>query len=81
MGASRLPEFRKGGNYRSRGPTLEERRSQPRRAPGRSIFLFQDALKNGFQLEDSKRPDDMKHSKDPNYFPYHRLLGHTMEDC
>lgn len=33
------------------------------------------------KLEDSKRPADMKHSDNPNFCPYHRILGHPIEDC
>lgn len=61
---------------------MEERKSQPssfRRDTVKKIF--QDAFKKGLKLEDSKRPDNMKHSDDPNYCPYHRLLGHPIEDC
>jgi hypothetical protein len=38
-------------------------------------------LKNGLKLEDSKRPEDMKNSDDPNYCTFHRLLGHIIEEC
>lgn len=69
-----------GGNYKTQVPTLEERRKNP--IPKDKVKkILKDAMKNGLKLADSKRPDEMKHSDDPNFCPYHRLLGHTIEDC
>lgn len=43
--------------------------------------IFRDAMNNGLRLPESKRPGDMEKSDDPNFCPYHRLLGHPIEDC
>jgi hypothetical protein len=43
--------------------------------------IFQDAMKNGLKLADSKRPEEANRSDEPNFCPYHRLLGHTIENC
>jgi hypothetical protein len=62
--------------------TLKEKKSKPysfRR--DRVAKIFSDSLKNGLQLPECKRPADMGKSDDPNYCPYHRILGHTIEDC
>jgi hypothetical protein len=29
----------------------------------------------------SKRPEDADKSDEPNFYPYHRVLGHSIEDC
>lgn len=43
--------------------------------------IFKQALKEGLQLPESKRPADLAKSDDPNFCPYHRVLGHKIEDC
>ena len=43
--------------------------------------LFKQALKDGLQLPDSKRPAEANKTDDPNYCPYHRIMGHTIEEC
>ena len=43
--------------------------------------LFRDALKDNLPLPECKRPEDASKSDQPNYCPYHRILGHTIEDC
>lgn len=71
-----------GGNN-SRPPiTLSEMKNKPysfRRDKVEKIF--RDAMNNGLRLPESKRPGDMEKSDDPNFCPYHRLLGHPIEDC
>jgi Retrotransposon gag protein len=42
---------------------------------------FRGALKNGLALPASKRPEDADKSDEPNLCPYHRVLGHSVEDC
>jgi hypothetical protein len=43
--------------------------------------IFRGALKNGLALPASKRPEDADKSDEPNFCPYHRVLGHSIEDC
>lgn len=43
--------------------------------------LFRQALKAGLELPECKRPEESKHSGDPNYCPYHRIISHPIEDC
>jgi hypothetical protein len=38
-------------------------------------------VKNGLALSASKRPEDADKSDEPNFCPYHRVLGHSIEDC
>ncbi|KAL0907285.1 hypothetical protein M5K25_021685 [Dendrobium thyrsiflorum] len=51
-----------------------------RRDAIKKIFksLIQD---DNFQLPKPKRPADVDKSNEPNYCPYHRMLGHVLEDC
>jgi hypothetical protein len=37
-------------------------------------------MKNGLALPASKRPKDANKSDEPNFCPYHRVLGHSIED-
>ena len=62
--------------------TLEERRSKPysfRR--DRVAKIFRDALKDNLSLPEPKRPGEVDKADQPNFCPYHRMLGHTIEDC
>ncbi|KAL0927954.1 hypothetical protein M5K25_002182 [Dendrobium thyrsiflorum] len=43
--------------------------------------LFRQALKAGMELPECKRSEESKHSGDPNYCPYHRVISHPIEDC
>jgi hypothetical protein len=64
------------------GKTLEElKRNSYSFRKDKVRRLFKNALKDGLELQPSKRPDDIKKSDDPNYCPYHRMLGHAIEDC
>ncbi|XP_020674420.1 uncharacterized protein LOC110093776 [Dendrobium catenatum] len=51
-----------------------------RRDTTKKIFksLIQD---DNFQLPKPKRPIEVDKSNDPNYCPYHKMLGHVLEDC
>ncbi|XP_020679437.1 uncharacterized protein LOC110097411, partial [Dendrobium catenatum] len=42
--------------------------------------LFRQALKNGLELPECRRPEESKHSGDPNYYPYHRVVSHPIEN-
>ncbi|PKU71142.1 hypothetical protein MA16_Dca027476 [Dendrobium catenatum] len=43
--------------------------------------LFRQALKAGLELPECKRSEESKEIGNPNYCPYHRVLGHLNEDC
>jgi hypothetical protein len=43
--------------------------------------IFKEAIENGLILPTSKRPAEMEKHNDSNYCPYHRVLGHPIEDC
>lgn len=44
--------------------------------------LFQQVLKSGkLLLQPITRPKQADKTDDPTYFPYHRFLGHTIENC
>lgn len=43
--------------------------------------IFQSAIRGGLELPASKRPMEMLKANYPNYSPYHRILGHPIEDC
>ena len=43
--------------------------------------IFRDALNDDIPLPECKRPEDADQSDQPNYCPYHRVLGHPIEDC
>jgi len=45
------------------------------------LTIFKEALKNGLELPMSKRLEDAEKSDNPNYCPYHKILGHTLKDC
>lgn len=42
--------------------------------------IFKDALKVGLQLSESKRPKEANKKGNPNYYPYHRLFRHSIEN-
>jgi hypothetical protein len=48
---------------------------------GRMLTIFRGALKNRLKLLISKCPEDSEKSDNPNYCPYHKILGHILEDC
>ena len=43
--------------------------------------IFKDAMKAGLTLPECKRPNEASKSDDPNFCPYHRVLGHPIGDC
>jgi hypothetical protein len=42
--------------------------------------IFKEVIENGHILPTSKGPTEMERCSDPNYCPYHRVLGHPIED-
>jgi hypothetical protein len=43
--------------------------------------IFRGALKNSLALPASKRLGDADKSDEPNFCPYHRILGHAIKNC
>lgn len=71
-----------GGGYRPQGSSFEEKKRKPYSFRRDKVMrIFRGAIKNGLKLPESKRPDQADCSDKPNYCPYHRVLGHTIEDC
>jgi hypothetical protein len=81
-----------GNNY-NRGPrpnpggssqafkTLKQKKTKPYSFRRDKVAqIFRGALKNGLALPASKRPEDANKSDEPNFCPYHRVLGHAIED-
>jgi hypothetical protein len=48
---------------------------------GRMLMIFRGALKNRLKLPVSKRLENSEKSDNPDYCPYHRILGYILEDC
>jgi hypothetical protein len=82
-----------GDNY-NRGPrpnsggssqafeTLKQKKTKPYSFRRDKVAqIFRGAVKNGLALPASKRPEDTDKSDEPNFCPYHRVLGHSIEDC
>jgi hypothetical protein len=82
-----------GNNY-NRGPrpnpggssqgfeTLKQKKTKPYSFRKDKVAqIFRGAVKNGLALPASKRPEDAGKSDEPNFCPYHRVLGHSIEDC
>ncbi|KAL0923583.1 hypothetical protein M5K25_007644 [Dendrobium thyrsiflorum] len=63
-------------------PSLKERMNKEYSFKRESVAkLFRQALKAGLELPECKRPEESKHTGDPNYCPYHRVISHPIEDC
>ena len=43
--------------------------------------IFKDALRDKLPLPECKRPKEADRCDEPNFCPYHRVLGHTIENC
>jgi Retrotransposon gag protein len=82
-----------GNNY-NRGPrlnpgessqsfeTLKQKKTKPYSFRRDKVAqIFKGALNNGLALPASKCPEDANNSDEPNFCPYHRVLGHAIEDC
>jgi hypothetical protein len=63
--------------------SLEERRNKQYPFRNDKIGkLFTQALASGtLQLPTPKKPEEVDKVDNPNYCPYHRCLGHKIEDC
>jgi hypothetical protein len=62
--------------------TLKQKKTKPYSFRRDKVAqIFRGTLKNGLALPASKRPEDANKSNEPNFCPYHRVLGHAIEDC
>ncbi|GAA0138742.1 hypothetical protein LIER_42549 [Lithospermum erythrorhizon] len=44
--------------------------------------MFEELLKaKPIELPEPKRPEEMNRSMEPDYYKYHRVLGHPLEKC
>jgi hypothetical protein len=78
---NRRPRPNSGGSSQA-FETLKQKETKPysfKRDKVAQIFIG--ALKNGLALPASKRPEDANKLDEPNFCPYHRVLGHSIEDC
>jgi hypothetical protein len=78
---NRGPRPNPGGS--SRGfETLKQKKTKPYSFRKDKVAqIFRGALKNGLALPANKCPEDANKSDEPNFCPYHRVLGHSIEDC
>ncbi|PKU83281.1 hypothetical protein MA16_Dca006682 [Dendrobium catenatum] len=91
LGENDKPRTFPGGGERQRQttgtgdrtfPSLKEKMNKEYSFKRESVAkLFRQALKAGLELLECKRPEESKHSDDPNYCPYHRVVSHPIEDC
>ena len=78
--AIRLPS--KGGALASRRPTLGERQNQKYSFPDEEVgdlFMGLRELKH-IELHKPKRPEEASKFDEPNFYHFHRILGHTLKD-
>jgi hypothetical protein len=65
-----------------RDMTLKQKKSKPYFFQRDKVAkIFKEAIENELILPTSKRPTEMEKYNDSNYCPYHRVLGHPIEDC
>jgi hypothetical protein len=62
--------------------TLKVKRSRPYSfLRSKTTQIFEQALKSGLTLPACKRPTDIDKANEGEFCPYHRVLGHTIEEC
>jgi hypothetical protein len=62
--------------------TLRVKRSKPYSfRKDKTTQIFEQAMKNGLPLPACKRPEDIRRAEEGDFCPYHRILGHTIEEC
>jgi hypothetical protein len=62
--------------------TLKAKKSRPYSFLKSKITrIFEQALKSGLTLPACKRPTDIDKASEGEFCPYHRILGHTIEEC
>ncbi|KAL0906071.1 hypothetical protein M5K25_024533 [Dendrobium thyrsiflorum] len=91
LGGNDKPRNFQGGGERPRQnmgtgdrtfPSLKDKMNKEYSFKRESVAkLFRQALKAGLELPECKRPEESKHTGDPNYCPYHRVVSHPIEDC
>jgi hypothetical protein len=63
-------------------PTLKARKNKPYSfLKSKTARIFEQALKSGLMLPTCKRPTDINRASEGEFCPYHRVLGHTIEEC
>jgi hypothetical protein len=63
-------------------PTLKARKNRPYSfLKSKTTQIFEQAMKSGLTLPTCKRPADIDRASKGEFYPYHRVLGHTIEDC
>jgi hypothetical protein len=62
--------------------TLKAKKSKPYSfLKNKTARIFEQALKSGLTLPACKRPADIERAGEGEFCPYHRILGHTIEEC
>jgi hypothetical protein len=62
--------------------TLRAKKSRPYSfLKSKTARIFEQALKSGLTLPACKRPADIDRASEGEFCPYHRILGHTIEEC
>jgi hypothetical protein len=62
--------------------TLKVKKSKPYSfLKSKTARIFEQALKSGLTLPACKRPADIDKASEGEFCPYHRVLGHTIEEC
>jgi hypothetical protein len=62
--------------------TLKVKKSKPYYfLKSKTARIFEQALKSGLTLPACKRPADIDKANEGEFCPYHRVLGHTIEEC
>ena len=76
------PALGSGSKLTKPSSSLQERMSKKYSFRRDKVMkIFKDALKVGLQLPESKRPEEADKKDHPNFCPYHRILGHSIENC
>jgi hypothetical protein len=62
--------------------TLKQKKSKPYSFRRDNMAkIFKETIENGLIMPTSKRLTEMEKYSDSNYYLYHRVLGHPIEDC
>jgi hypothetical protein len=62
--------------------TLKARKNKPYSFLKRKTArIFEQTMKSGLTLPIYKRPADINKADEGEFCPYHRVLGHTIEEC
>jgi hypothetical protein len=65
-----------------RDMTLKQKKSKPYSFRRDNMAkIFKETIENGLIMPTSKRLTEMEKYSDSNYYLYHRVLGHPIEDC